>query len=149
MGFFDDFSSLKFKNYNLETSKGNIYTYKRDGESIKYISDYILEIRNNFKYMEDKNLLFLSYKGKRITRQYVFLLIKELACKANIKKCVSPHTLRHSFATHLIENGANLRAVQIMLGHENVTTTEIYTHLNASKLIEDYDKYFERDEVNV
>ena len=69
-------------------------------------------------------------------------MIKELATRANIKKEISPHTLRHSFATHLLENGANLRAVQEMLGHESITTTEIYTHLNASKLIEDYDKYF-------
>lgn len=130
--------------------KGNKQRYIPINDiALKCILNYIREIRNNLKIMHDKNLLLLSYKGKKVTRQYVFLLIKELASRANLKKNVSPHTLRHSFATHLIENGANLRAVQVMLGHESVTTTEIYTHLNASKLIDDYDKYFERDEVNV
>ena len=130
--------------------KGNKQRYVPVNDvALKCIANYIKEIRNNFKYMQDKDLLFLSYKGKLVTRQYVFHLIKELCVRANIKKNVSPHTLRHSFATHLIENGANLRAVQVMLGHESITTTEIYTHLNASKLIGDYDKYFEGDESDV
>jgi len=147
-----ELTNIRLKDIHFEEKmiecigKGNKQRYVPINDiALKCISDYIREIRNNFKYMEDKNLLFLSYKGKKVTRQYVFLLIKELASRANIKKNVSPHTLRHSFATHLIENGANLRAVQVMLGHESITTTEIYTHLNASKLIEDYDKYFERD----
>lgn len=124
--------------------KGNKQRYVPINDiALKCIYNYIREIRNNLKRIEDDNLLFLSYKGKKVTRQYVFLLIKKLAKRANIKKEISPHTLRHSFATHLLENGANLRAVQEMLGHESITTTEIYTHLNASKLIEDYDKYFE------
>lgn len=113
--------------------------------ALKSIREYINNIRNNLIKMQDKSLLFLSYKGKKITRQYVFKIIKEFSIRANINKNVSPHTLRHTFATHLIENGANLRAVQIMLGHENVTTTEIYTHINTSKIIEDYDKYFKEE----
>ena len=130
--------------------KGNKQRYIPINDiALKCILDYIKKIRDNFKIMCDKSLLLLSYKGKKVTRQYVFILIKELASRANIKKNVSPHTLRHSFATHLIENGANLRAVQVMLGHESITTTEIYTHLNASKLIEDYDKFFGRGEVDV
>ena len=130
--------------------KGNKQRYVPiNNIALKCIYSYIKEIRNNLKIMENENLLFLSYKGKKVTRQQVFLLIKKLAKRANIKKEISPHTLRHSFATHLLENGANLRAVQEMLGHESITTTEIYTHLNASKLIEDYDKYFEGGNNNV
>jgi integrase/recombinase XerD len=91
----------------------------------------------------------LNYKGKKLTRQYVFLLIKDLCKRANIIKNVSPHTIRHSFATHLIENDANLIAVKTMLGHENVATTEIYTHIDTSKIMETYDKYFKEEEVNV
>jgi len=113
------------------------------------ISSYISKVRNNLKYKENENLLFLNYKGKKITRQYVFVLVKELCLRSGIKKNVSPHVIRHSFATHLIENNANLRAVQTMLGHQNVTTTEIYTHINTSKIMEDYDKYFERNDNNV
>ena len=117
--------------------------------ALNCIYSYIRSIRNNLKIKESENLLFLNYNGKNLTRQYVFLLIKKLCLRAQIKKNVSPHVIRHSFATHLIENGANLRAVQTMLGHENVVTTEIYTHINASKIIEDYDKYFGRDERSV
>lgn len=130
--------------------KGNKQRYVPiNNIALSCIDTYIKEIRNNLKFKENDNLLFLSYKGKKLTRQHVFILVKELCARAGIKKNVSPHILRHSFATHLIENNANLRAVQTMLGHESVTTTEIYTHINSSKLIEDYDKYFERNENNV
>lgn len=130
--------------------KGNKQRYVPiNNIALSCISTYLKEIRNNLKFKENENLLFLSYKGKKVTRQYVFLLIKQLCSRVGIKKNVSPHTLRHSFATHLIENNANLRAVQTMLGHESITTTEIYTHVNSSKLIEDYDKYFERNENDV
>lgn len=117
--------------------------------ALYYINLYIKSVRNNLKYKEDDSLLFLGYKGKKVTRQFVFLLIKDLCFKAGIKKKVSPHTIRHSFATHLVENNANLRAVQAMLGHESITTTEIYTHVNTSKIMEDYDKYFKGDENDV
>ena len=113
------------------------------------LNSYIKKIRNNLKILENEELLFLNYNGKKISRQQVFLLIKNLCKRANINKNVSPHVLRHSFATHLIENNANLRAVQTMLGHESIVTTEIYTHVNSSRITEEYDKYFERNEVNV
>lgn len=145
--------NIKLKDVHFEEKmiecigKGNKQRYVPiNGIALACIDSYIKNIRNNLKIKCDSSLLFLSYKGKRVTRQYVFNLIKELAIRANINKNVSPHTLRHSFATHLLENGANLRAVQLMLGHENITTTEIYTHLNANKLLEDYDKYFEKKE---
>ncbi len=79
-------------------------------------------------------MVFLNRRGKRLSRVYVFMMIKELAEKIGLKKSISPHTFRHSFATHLIEGGADLRAVQEMLGHESITTTEIYTHLDREYL---------------
>jgi integrase/recombinase XerD len=82
----------------------------------------------------NENYVFLNRRGKKLTRVMVFTLVKELAQKAGIKKNVSPHTFRHSFATHLVEGGADLRAVQEMLGHESILTTEIYTHLNRDYL---------------
>ncbi|MFM7487086.1 MAG: tyrosine-type recombinase/integrase, partial [Cytophagales bacterium] len=78
--------------------------------------------------------VFLNRSGKKMTRVMVFLIIKALAAKIGLKKNISPHTFRHSFATHLIEGGADLRAVQEMLGHESITTTEIYTHLDRDYL---------------
>lgn len=82
----------------------------------------------------EEDILFLNRRGKRLSRVMIFLIIKDLVKKAGIHKTVSPHTLRHSFATHLVEGGANLRAVQEMLGHESITTTEIYTHLDREFL---------------
>ena len=81
-----------------------------------------------------QDIVFLNRRGNKLTRVMIFTIIKQLAEKANIKKNISPHTLRHSFATHLVEGGADLRAVQEMLGHESITTTEIYTHLDRSYL---------------
>ena len=130
--------------------KGNKQRYVPvNNMALQCIKSYIINVRSKLKYKVDDSLLFLSYKGKKLTRQYVFILVKELCARANIKKKVSPHVLRHSFATHLIENNANLRAVQAMLGHENIITTEIYTHVNASKIMESYDRYFEGDECDV
>ncbi len=83
---------------------------------------------------EDENIVFLNRRGKKLTRVMVFTIVKELVKKINLRKNVSPHTFRHSFATHLIEGGADLRAVQEMLGHESILTTEIYTHLNREYL---------------
>jgi integrase/recombinase XerD len=88
--------------------------------------------------------VFLNQRGKKLTRVMVFLIIKDLAAKAGIKKNISPHTLRHSFATHLVEGGADLRAVQDMLGHESITTTEIYTHLDREYLRENLISYHPR-----
>lgn len=100
-------------------------------EAIRYINLYKDNYRNkiNIAYgFED--FLFLNNRGKNLSRVMIFLIIKDLALKAGIKKNISPHTFRHSFATHLVEGGAGLRAVQEMLGHESITTTEIYTHLD-------------------
>ena len=83
---------------------------------------------------EHKDTLFLNRRGKRLTRAMIFTIVKKLAEKAGIQKSISPHTFRHSFATHLLENGADLRAIQMMLGHESITTTEIYMHLDKSHL---------------
>lgn len=83
---------------------------------------------------QGEDILFLNRRGKPLTRQMIFIIIKDLAAMAGIKKNVSPHTLRHSFATHLLENGANLRAIQEMLGHESIATTELYLHLDRSRL---------------
>ncbi|MEL6922895.1 MAG: site-specific tyrosine recombinase XerD [Bacteroidota bacterium] len=87
-------------------------------------------------HKEDENILFLNRRGRRLSRVMVFMIVKDTVCAAGIEKNVSPHTFRHSFATHLVEGGADLRAVQDMLGHESITTTEIYTHLDTDYLRE-------------
>ncbi|MEY3245058.1 MAG: hypothetical protein RL253_199, partial [Bacteroidota bacterium] len=104
-------------------------------EAIKHLQIYLQEIR--FKMNEKKgneDIAFLNRRGGKLSRTMVFYIIKELAQEANLKKNISPHTFRHSFATHLVEGGADLRAVQEMLGHESITTTEIYTHLDRNFL---------------
>ena len=80
--------------------------------------------------------MFLNRRGRQLTRAMIFTIIKDLALKIDLKKSISPHTFRHSFATHLLENGADLRAIQQMLGHESITTTEIYMHVDRSHLAE-------------
>jgi integrase/recombinase XerD len=103
--------------------------------AIKYISIYKNDIRVHTQPKPgNEDTLFLSKRGKGLTRVMIFLIIKDLTKKAGITKTVSPHTFRHSFATHLVEGGADLRAVQEMLGHESITTTEIYTHLDREFL---------------
>jgi len=106
------------------------------GESaIKYINIYRRNIRLHMPVKPgQEDILFINRRGTRLTRVMIFLILKDLVKKAGIKKNVSPHTFRHSFATHLVEGGADLRAVQEMLGHESITTTEIYTHLNRDFL---------------
>lgn len=104
-------------------------------EAIKYINIYKNEIRVHIKIKPgQEDLLFLNRRGSKLTRVMIFIMLKELAQKAGISKNISPHTFRHSFATHLVEGGADLRAVQEMLGHESITTTEIYTHLDREYL---------------
>jgi len=103
--------------------------------AIKYINIYKDQIRIHQKTQPgESDILFLNRRGRRLTRAMVFTITKQLAKEANISKTVSPHTFRHSFATHLLENGADLRAIQQMLGHESIITTEIYTHLDKSHL---------------
>jgi integrase/recombinase XerD len=105
------------------------------GEAIKQILIYKDEVRCHISVKKEfEDVLFLNRRGAKLTRVMVFTIIKQLAAKIGLKKHVSPHTFRHSFATHLIEGGADLRAVQEMLGHESITTTEIYTHLDRDYL---------------
>jgi len=108
----------------------------------KYITIYISEIRSHLKPTKSfEDTLFLNRRGKGLTRQMIFTILKELAVKINLNKKISPHTLRHSFATHLLKNGADLRAIQLMLGHESITTTEVYVHLDTGdlkKVVENY-----------
>ncbi|TWR26647.1 site-specific tyrosine recombinase XerD [Mucilaginibacter achroorhodeus] len=104
-------------------------------QAIKALQIWIEQIRVHTPVQKgEEDIVFLNRRGKRLTRVYVFLLIKELAEKIGLKKTISPHTFRHSFATHLVEGGADLRAVQEMLGHESITTTEIYAHLDRQYL---------------
>lgn len=103
--------------------------------AVKFINLYIDSVRLHQKpKLGESDILFLNRRGHRLTRAMIFTMIKHLAKEANIKKNVSPHTFRHSFATHLLENGADLRAIQQMLGHESIITTEIYTHLDKTHL---------------
>ena len=109
------------------------------------ISIYMKEYRTNLNISEGfEGYLFINRRGKNLTRNMIFIIVKDLVKKAGLKKNISPHTFRHSFATHLIEGGADLRAVQEMLGHESITTTEIYTHLNKNYLKEVVNKFHPR-----
>jgi integrase/recombinase XerD len=104
-------------------------------DAIKYINLYLQNIRTHLIIKPgEEDIVFLNRRGHRLTRVMIFLILKALVKIAGIQKNISPHTLRHSFATHLVEGGADLRAVQEMLGHESITTTEIYTHLNREFL---------------
>ena len=104
-------------------------------EAIRYIQIYLQDLRVHLPVIPGfEDILFLNRRGRKLTRVMIFYIIRDLAKLADIKKQISPHTLRHSFATHLVEGGADLRAVQEMLGHESITTTEIYTHLDRDYL---------------
>jgi len=107
-------------------------------DALQQIDYYVKNQRNHLPKInkEDENIVFLNRRGKRLTRVMIFMIVKEAAKLAGITKKVSPHTFRHSFATHLVEGGADLKAVQDMLGHESITTTEIYTHLDTDFLKE-------------
>lgn len=111
----------------------------------KFINLYRTEIRNHISIKAGfEDTLFLNRRGKQLTRAMVFTIIKQLAEKIGLKKSVSPHTFRHSFATHLLQNNADLRSIQLMLGHESITTTEIYVHLDKSHLTKVVEKYHPR-----
>ena len=138
--------SLKKKNINL--NKGVITVFGKGAKERKvpiaeyavgYIRKYINEVRNKGEN-KGSDFLFLNRKGDPISRVYFFKQVKKYAQLAGIETEVSPHTLRHSFATHLLNHGAQLRMVQGMLGHTNIATTQIYTHVSTEKLKEDYDK---------
>jgi integrase/recombinase XerD len=123
--------------------KGNKERLVPIGRSaIKYINLYRHNIRVHLPIQPgEEDILFLNRRGRRLSRVMIFLIIKELVKKAGITKTISPHTFRHSFATHLVEGGADLRAVQEMLGHESITTTEIYTHLDREFLRKTLQKF--------
>jgi integrase/recombinase XerD len=127
------------------TGKGNKQRFVPIGDSTqKYITIW-LDIRNHIEVApSSKDIVFLNYKGQQMTRAMVFTIIKQLVKKSGLQKNVSPHTFRHSFATHLLENGADLRSIQMMLGHESITTTEIYMHVDRSHLSEVLKKYHPR-----
>lgn len=111
----------------------------------KYINLYKDEVRVHQKIDKSaEDTLFLNRRGKGLTRAMIFTIVKRLAQKIDLKKNISPHTFRHSFATHLLENGANLRAIQQMLGHESITTTEVYMHVDNSHLRETIEKFHPR-----
>ncbi|HLP74231.1 MAG TPA: site-specific tyrosine recombinase XerD [Bacteroidales bacterium] len=128
------------EHYIIVTGKGSKQRLVPVGKTaLKEINNY-KKIRNLLPVIHDENIIFLNRRGRKLTRAMIFHIIKELAERAGIKKNIHPHTFRHSFATHLVQAGADLRAVQEMLGHESILTTEIYTHI---------DRTFLRDQINM
>jgi integrase/recombinase XerD len=130
-------SNLFFKDGFIKvTGKGNKERLVPIGSIAQSeISYYISNLRPHVQVKKgNEDILFLNRRGSALSREMIFMIIKRLAVLAGIKKRISPHTFRHSFATDLVENGADLRAVQEMLGHESITTTEIYTHLDRDYL---------------
>lgn len=128
------------------TGKGDKQRFVPIGNSTqKYITIYKNEVRPHIPIIEAfSDTLFLNRRGKQLSRAMIFSIVKQLAEKAGIHKTISPHTFRHSFATHLLENGADLRAIQLMLGHESITTTEIYMHVDKSHLKDVVNKFHPR-----
>lgn len=129
------------------TGKGNKQRLVPMG---KFTKKFILFYINNSRTQQKidsvyQDIVFLNRNGKILTRQMIFTIIKQLALKADIKKKIGPHTFRHSFATHLLENGADLRTIQILMGHENITTTEVYTHLDTQHLRSVIERFHPRD----
>ncbi|MDA9819872.1 site-specific tyrosine recombinase XerD [Salibacteraceae bacterium] len=132
--------------YLRVTGKGNKERLVPIGKTaVKFINIYRDEVRNHLKIKAGfEDYLFLNLSGAQLSRISVFNIVKKLCLKAGIQKVVSPHTFRHSFATHLVEGGADLRAVQDMLGHESITTTEIYTHLDRDYLRQTIEQFHPR-----
>lgn len=128
------------------TGKGNKQRFVPVGKStIKLVTSYVNQVRVHLTIQKSfEDTLFLNRRGRQLTRAMVFTIIKNLAIKINLNKTISPHTFRHSFATHLLENGADLRSIQLMLGHESITTTEVYMHLDRKFLSEVLNNYHPR-----
>jgi integrase/recombinase XerD len=120
--------------YVIVTGKGNKKRLVPVSNKALREMEIYKQDRNTLPIIKDQNVLFLNRRGSKLSRAMIFTIIKDLAAKAGIRKNISPHTFRHSFATHMIEAGADLRAVQEMLGHESILTTEIYTHIDRSYL---------------
>lgn len=149
-----ELTELQISNINF---KENYLKIQGKGDKVRFVpladytADFIKNYINNIRSKQKINpkhsdILFLNSRGAQISRQMVFLIIKEIVRKADIQKNISPHTFRHSFATHLLQNGADLRFIQEMLGHSSITTTEIYTHLNTEELHETILKYHPRNQ---
>ena len=119
-----------------------------DDIATKYLRDYISVYRYTLLKNKESDLLFLNSRGSKLSRQGFFKILKGIAKEKGIKKELSPHTIRHSFATHLLNNGADLRSIQTMLGHENIETTQIYTHVSNNYVKENYDEYHPRSKKN-
>lgn len=140
--------NLKLSQINLKMSYLSVIG-KGDKERLlplnnyvcKIISNYIYKFRNPKLDFKDNDLLFFNNKYNKISREYFYKILKNACLNAHINKKVSPHTIRHTFATHLYENGADLRSIQELLGHSDISTTTIYTHVSNKKIIEDYNKY--------
>jgi integrase/recombinase XerD len=128
------------------TGKGNKQRFVPVGNSTqKFIEIYKNAVRTHLNIQKGfEDTLFLNRRGRQLTRAMIFTIIKDLATAIELNKTVSPHTFRHSFATHLLENGADLRSIQLMLGHESITTTEIYVHLDRTHLSEIVNKFHPR-----
>ncbi|HRR93047.1 MAG TPA: site-specific tyrosine recombinase XerD, partial [Bacteroidales bacterium] len=124
----------KREGFILVTGKGNKQRMVPVGSKALKAIDFYFDQRRALKKIYDENIVFLNRRGRRLSRVMIFNIIRDSARLAGIKKKISPHTLRHSYATHMIEAGADLRAVQEMLGHESILTTEIYTHIDRSFL---------------
>lgn len=143
--------NIKTPNYDSEECLIRIMG-KGSKERIVPLGDYAVNIMNdymnNYRPLINKkhtDYVFINNRGDKISRQFIFKVIKKEALKKDIKKDISPHTLRHTFATHLLKNGADLRIIQELLGHENISTTQIYTHVTNNKLKSDYETYFPKD----
>jgi len=119
------------------TGKGNKQRFVPIGKTTRKYIELYRGVRSDLPIQKGhEDTLFLNRRGRKLTRAMIFTIIKELAVKIDLNKTISPHTFRHSFATHLLENGADLRSIQLMLGHESITTTEIYVHLDRKHLSE-------------
>ncbi len=144
-----ELTELKLSSFYIEegfviiTGKGNKQRLVPvNARVVSQLNRYINHVRVHLKIKHgNENILFLNKNGSKLTRAMIFTIIKQLGKLAGVKKTISPHTFRHSFATHLIENGADLRAVQTMLGHSSITTTEIYTHIDREFLRANIIKY--------
>ena len=134
----------------MVTGKGNKQRLVPVGKAAeKQITTYLTYIRPILQISkQDTDVLFLNRRGKRISRQMIFYIVKDQIEKVGINKNISPHSFRHSYATHLVQNGADLRAVQELLGHVSITTTEIYTHLNREDLRKAIMDYHPRNKGN-
>ena len=143
--------NLKIKDINIQEKiikvLGKGYKQREvpiRSEALYYIDLYLKNVRKKI-ISSDKTTLFVNKNGHKLTRQYIFEMIRKHAKMINLTKTISPHTLRHSFATHLLSKGADLKTVKEMLGHENIETTQIYTHVAEEKIMNAYDKFWNKD----